>query len=92
MSFLIRRGQSVHWRMSLEYNDIPADMTGGAWGIAETSFVIQPTFEQGATEAFVNWTPQQTSQMRPGRRKLRLKFTQANGVVKVFPDIWIIVE
>ena len=33
-----------------------------------------------------------TGNMTTGRKKLRLKFTQANGDVKVFPDLIISVQ
>jgi hypothetical protein len=90
--FVIRRGQSVRWRMSMMSGDVPANMTGGSWGIAETSFKVCPFFENGSSEAFMVWTPEQTAQMTTGRKKLRLKFTQPNGDVKVFPDLFIAVQ
>jgi hypothetical protein len=73
-------------------DDAPVNMTGGCWGIAETTFKVLPTFEDGASEAWLNWTAEQTAQMTTGRKKLRLKFTQANGQVKVFPDVFIAVQ
>lgn len=92
MSFLIRRGQSVNWRMMMVSGDISTDMAGGSWGVAETTLSVSPSFVQGASEARLKFTPAQTTALRIGRKKLRLKFTQANGEVKVFPDIWIMVE
>lgn len=90
--FVLRRGQSVRWRMTMLSGEQPTNMTGGEWGIAETTFKIPPSFENGPAEAWMTWTPQQTSQMATGRKKLRLKFTQANGDVKVFPDLFIVVQ
>lgn len=70
----------------------PADMTGGQWGIVETSFKVLPSFEINGTEAWIVWTSAQTLQMTTGRKKLRLKFTQPNGDVKAFPDLYITVQ
>jgi hypothetical protein len=70
----------------------PADMSGGAWGVAETSFKTIPSFECAGSEAWLIWTPEQTTGMTTGRKKLRLKFTQPNGDVKVFPDLYITVQ
>lgn len=91
--FIIRRGQSVRWRLTMNSGSVPSDMSGGQWGIAETSFLDanRPTFEQGPSEAWVVFTVAQTSAMKVGKKRLRLKFTQANGDVKVFPDLWITV-
>lgn len=74
--------------------EAPADMTGGAWGVAESAFlpVNEPTFENNGSEAWLIWTPEQTTNMKTGRKKLRLKFTQVNGDVKVFPDLFITVQ
>jgi hypothetical protein len=94
MSFIIRRGQSVRWRMTIMAGQSPADMSGGTWGVAESQFKPEnnPTFENAGTEAWVIFTPTQTGNMTTGRKKLRLKFTQPNGDVKVFPDLWITVQ
>ena len=92
MSFIIRRGQSVRWKMRMTASSEPVNMAGGTWGIAETAFRILPTFEHGDEEAWLVCTPEQTSQMTIGRKRLRLKFTQANGQVKVFPDIMVAVQ
>lgn len=94
MKFKILRGQSVRCKLKLRNNDdSPADMTGGCWGIApNTAFKVLPTFEDGASEAWMVWTAEQTAQMTTGLKKLRLKFTQANGQVKVFPDVYIAVQ
>lgn len=78
--------------MKMSSGELPADMTGGSWGVAETSFKTLPTFENGSAEAWMVWTPEQTAQMTTGRKKLRMKFTQANGDVKVFPDLFIVVQ
>lgn len=90
--FLIRRGQSVRWRMTMMAGTSPANMTGGTWGVQLTTFKVLPTFENDGSEAFVVWTAEQTNLMTTGRKQLRLKFTQANGEVKVFPDLWITVQ
>jgi hypothetical protein len=92
MSFLIRRGQSVRWRMTMLSGEQPTNMAGGTWGVQETSFAQLPSFEQGETEAWLVWSSAQTSAMRVGTKRLRLKYTQANGDVKVFPDLRISVE
>jgi hypothetical protein len=94
VSFLLRRGQSVRWRMTMMAAASPADMTGGTWGVQESQFKVEnwPTFQNDGTEAWLIWTPTQTSSMGTGRKKLRLKFTQANGDVKVFPDLMITVQ
>lgn len=91
VSFVLRRGQSVRWRMTMMSGETPADMAGGTWGVQESAFLPanQPTFENNGSEAWLIWTPAQTSSMKTGRRRLRLKFTQANGEVKVFPDLLI---
>lgn len=92
MTPTIRRGQSVRWRMTLLSGAQPADMTGGTWGVAETSFAFPPAVDNCGTEAWLVWTSAQTVQMTVGRKRLRLKFTQANGEVKVFPDAFITVQ
>lgn len=90
---IIRRGQTVRWRMTMLSAGLPADMSGGSWGLApDTTFKVLPTFEEGPSEAWLKWTPEQTQQMSIGRKKLRLKFTQANGEVKVFPDLTVMVQ
>lgn len=78
--------------MTMMSGEQPANMTGGSWGIAETSFRVLPTLETGASEAWIVWTPEQTLQMTPGRKRLRLRYLQPNGDVKVFPDLTIAVE
>lgn len=90
--FVIRRGQTVNWRLTMTSGNVPADMTGGQWGIAETTFRNLPTLTCDPNEAWVKWTADQTSQMTTGRKRLRLKFTQPNGEVRVFPDLWVTVE
>lgn len=82
----------MNWRMTMMSGEQPTDMTGGTWGVAETTLNVSPTFTQGSSEARLRYTPSQSSQLKNGRKKLRLKFTQANGDVKVFPDIWVSVE
>jgi hypothetical protein len=93
-NFVLLRGQSVRWRMTMLSGTSPANMTGGTWGVAESAFLPAnlPTFENNGTEAWLIWTPMQTANMKTGRKKLRLKFTQANGDVKVFPDLFITVQ
>jgi hypothetical protein len=91
-SFTILRGQDVRWRLRLQNGETPVDMAGGFWGVAETAFKILPTFEDGASEAWLVWTAAQTAAMSTGRKRLRLKFTQANGQVKVYPDVFISVQ
>lgn len=89
----IRRGQTLRARMKLTAGGQPADMTGGCWGVApETTLKVLPTIEDGASFAWISWTAEQTREMVVGRKKLRLQFTQANGEVKVFPDITVMVQ
>lgn len=78
--------------MTMLSGDLPTNMSGGEWGVAETTFLTEPSFENGSSEAWMVWTPDETSRMKTGRKKLRLKFTQANGDVKVFPDLMITVQ
>jgi hypothetical protein len=80
--------------MTMLSGETPSNMTGGTWGVAESAFLQEnePTFENNGSEAWMIWTPAQTGNMKTGRRKLRLKFTQANGDVKVFPDLFISVQ
>lgn len=92
MAFIIRRGQSVRWRMTMQSGNAPADLTGGEWGIAEATISVLPAIEQGTNETWLVWTPEMTSRLKPARRRLRLKFTTAGGQVKVFPDLWIAIE
>lgn len=94
MGFQILRGQSVRWRMTMLSGQEPADMTGGAWCVAESSFLPanHPAFENNGAEAWMIWTPQQTANMKVGKRRLRMKFVQANGEVKIFPDIFVAVQ
>ena len=98
MSLTIRRGSSVNWRMTFRQagaNSPPVNLTGGTWGIAETNFSIPPTvvtIDPVAGTAEVRWTDKQTDKLRPGRRRLRLRFTNRRGQVTVFPDIWATVE
>lgn len=91
---MLRRGQTVRWRMTMMAAQSPANMAGGTWGVQESQFKPEnlPTFENNGTEAWMIWSPQQTGQMTTGRKKLRLKFTQANGDVKVFPDLIVAVQ
>lgn len=93
-SFIIRRGQSVRCKLRLKNDDgSPADMAGGCWALAPaTALKVLPTFEDGPAEAWMVWTAEQTAQMTTGQKKLRLKFTQTNGQVKVFPDVYIAVQ
>jgi hypothetical protein len=86
------RGQDVRWRLRLQNGNDPVDMAGGCWGIAETQFKVLPTFEDGSAEAWLVWSASQTAAMATGRKRLRLKFTQANGQVKVYPDVFITVQ
>jgi hypothetical protein len=90
--FTILRGQDVRWGIKIQNDGEPVDMTGGAWGIAETTFKVLPTFEDGAWQAWCIWSSAQTTEMTTGKKRLRLKFTQANGQVKVYPDISITVQ
>ena len=80
--------------MTMMSGQSPSDMTGGAWGVSETQFKPEnhPTFDNAGSEAWIVWNPTQTGSMTTGRKKLRLKFTQANGDVKVFPDLFISVQ
>lgn len=91
-SFTILRGQSVRWGLKLQNGETPVDMTGCTWSIAETSFANLPTFEQGSSQAWLVWTAAQTAAMSTGKKRLRLKFTQANGQVRVYPDVSITVQ
>jgi hypothetical protein len=93
-AFIIRRGQSVRWRMTMLAAQSPANMTGGTWGVQESQLKTEnwPTFENAGTEAWLIFSPAQTNNMTTGRKKLRLKFTQANGDVKVFPDLMLTVQ
>ncbi len=69
----------------------PANMTGGTWGIVETGFTQMPAFTNSGSEAWISWSSEQTTAMKIGRKKLRLSFTQANGDVKAFPDLFVTV-
>ena len=94
----IRRGSSVTWRMTFRQagaGSPPVNLTGGTWGIAESTFQQLPTLvsvNPSEGQAEVRWSAEQTRHMRPARRKLRLKFTNQAGQVIVFPDIWVTVE
>ena len=90
--FSILRGQSVRWKLTLMSGDVPADTTGCTWGVAETTVKTPPSFQNGGSDAWLVWTAEQTEGMTTGRKKLRIKLTQANGDVKVFPDIFIAVQ
>lgn len=93
MSFTILRGQSVRWRLTMKNDGVPVNMAGGTWGVQETQFKPEnePTFENNGLEAWVIWSPEQTARMGTGRKKLRLKFCQPGGAVKVLPDRFVTV-
>lgn len=92
MSFRIRRGQSVNWRMTMLSGGLPTDMAALEWGVEESTFRTPPTIDPSPSEARLKWTPEQTRAMTPGRKRLRLFYTAPNGERKVTPDISITVE